>query len=294
MTRFGLDLVTVNSISKLSVKDNFDLARQSKHSFAPTISKAMLSVTNLSNTHGGADKASRSNQDLWICGYDSSVEGSAMARLEKIIGGLRNLTMVDEEAWNTYSQASAAILQTAEDGLDKVPFLFNHPGSNALALKLEEAVLAMGEGARETPMSEWHGRGIAVADDGSLAATGQPLRYGGGLITTAKPQWVNRNGTTAVGHTDGTPRAVTKSQRTHGVASAMRLRGGGPNEGPGWWRRTERSREEAVGRCGRSLGQTRGERASSRRPARWMGIRHDLTEIGAVPAESGSSTAGAP
>ena len=126
MTRFGLDLVTVNSISKLSVKDNFDLARQSKHSFAPTISKAMLAVTNLSNTHVGADKASRSNQDLWICGYDSSVEGSAVARLEKIIGGLRNLTMVDEEAWNTYGQASAAILQIAEDGLDKVPFLFNH------------------------------------------------------------------------------------------------------------------------------------------------------------------------
>ena len=74
MTRFGLDLVTVNSISKLSVKDNFDLARQSKHSFAPTISKAMLAVTNLSNTHVGADKASRSNQDLWICGYDSSLE----------------------------------------------------------------------------------------------------------------------------------------------------------------------------------------------------------------------------
>ena len=52
MTRFRLDLVTVNSISKLSVKDNFDLARQSKHSFAPTISKAMLAVTNLSSTHG--------------------------------------------------------------------------------------------------------------------------------------------------------------------------------------------------------------------------------------------------
>jgi hypothetical protein len=272
MTRFGLDSVTVNSLSKLSVKDNFDLARQSKHSFAPTISKAMLSVTNLSNTHGGADKASRSNQDLWICGYDSSVEGSAMARLQKIIGGLRNLTMVDEEAWNTYSQASAAILQTAEDRLDNVPFLFNHPGSNALALKLEEAVLAMGEGVRDTPMSEWHGRGIAIADDGSLAATGQPLRYGGGLITTAKPQWDNRNGTTAVGHTDGTPRAVTKSQRTHGVASAMRLRGGGPNEGPGWGDERngagKRPWEGVEGAWGRP--EEKGPRAG-RRPARGMG-----------------------
>ena len=155
-----------------------------------------------------------------------------MARLEKILGGLRNLTMVDEEAWNTYGQTSTTILQTAEDGLDEVPFMFNHPGSNALALKLEEAVLAMGEGARETPMSEWHGRGIAVADDGSLAAAGQPLRYGGGLITTARPQWVNRNGTPAVGLTDEAPCALKRSQRTHGVASAMRLRGGGPNEGP--------------------------------------------------------------
>ena len=82
--------------------------------------------------------------------------------------------------------------------------MFNHPGSNALALKLEEAVLAMGEEARETPMSGWHGRGIAIADDGSLAAASQPLRYGGGLITTARPQWVcrNANGTPAVGQAD--------------------------------------------------------------------------------------------
>ena len=72
-----------------------------------------------------------------------------MARLEKILGGLRNLTMVDDEAWITYGQASAAILQIAEDGLDKVPFLLNHPGSNALALRLEEAVLAVGEEARD-------------------------------------------------------------------------------------------------------------------------------------------------
>ena len=93
MTRFRLDLVTVNSISKLSVKDNFDLARQSKHSLAPTTSKAMLAVTNLSNTHVGADKASRSNQNLWICGYDSSVEGSAVARLEKILGGLESMVI---------------------------------------------------------------------------------------------------------------------------------------------------------------------------------------------------------
>ena len=140
--------------------------------------------------------------------------------------------MVDEEAWNKYGQTSTTIMQTAEDGLDEVPFMFNHPGSNALALKLEEAVLAMGEEARETPMSGWHGRGIAIADDGSLAAASQPLRYGGGLITTARPQWVCRNGTPAVGQADEAPCALKGSQKTHGVASAMRLRGGGPNEGP--------------------------------------------------------------
>jgi hypothetical protein len=106
-------LVTVTSISKLSVKDDFDLARQSKHSFAPTISKAMLAVTNISSTHVGADKASRINQNRWIYGYDSSVEGSAMASLEKILGGLRNLKLVDEEAWNKYDQTSTTILQTA-------------------------------------------------------------------------------------------------------------------------------------------------------------------------------------
>ena len=196
MARFSLDLVTVISISKLSVKTTSISLVSPNNSFAPTISKAMLAVTNLSSTHVGADKASRINQNRWIYGYDSSVEGSAVARLEKILGGLRNLKMVDEEAWNKYGQTSTTILQTAEDGLDEVPFMFNHPGSNALALRLEEAVLAVGEEARETPMSKWHGRGIAVADDGSLAAAGQPLRYGGGLITTARPQWVSA----AMGH----------------------------------------------------------------------------------------------
>jgi hypothetical protein len=67
---------------------------------------------------------------------------------------------------------------------------------------MEEAVLAVGEEARDPPMPEGPRQEIAVADDGSLAAAGQPLEYTGGLITTAQPQWVNRNETTAVGHTD--------------------------------------------------------------------------------------------
>ena len=72
MTRFRLDLVTVISISKLSVKTTSISLVSPNNSFAPTISKAMLAVTNLSSTLVGADKAARSNQDRWICGYDSS------------------------------------------------------------------------------------------------------------------------------------------------------------------------------------------------------------------------------
>ena len=99
------------------------------------------------------------------------------------------------------------------------------PGSKALALKMEEAVLAVGEGMRETLMSGWHGRGIALTDDDRPAAAGQPVRYGGGLITTSKPQWVNRNGSPAVGQTREAPCALKTCQKTHGVASTTRLRG---------------------------------------------------------------------
>ena len=148
--------------------------------------------------------------------------------------------MVDEEALNTFEQPISTIRQLAEVKLDKVPLVFNHPGSKALALRLEEAVLTVGEGMCETPMSKWHGRGIALTNDGGLAAAGQPVRYGGGLITTSKPQWVNRNGSSAVGQTEVTPCALKTSQETHGVASTMRLRGGGPIETPNYG--DERSR----------------------------------------------------
>ena len=141
------------------------------------------------------DKASRSNQDLWICGYDSSVEGSAVARLEKIIGGLRNLTMVDEEAWNTYGQASATILQIAEDGLDKVPFMFNHPGSNALALRLEEAVLAVGEERAKHRCQ--NGTGGESRSRTTAAWQPQVSRSDTGAASSPQP---NRNGSTAMGH----------------------------------------------------------------------------------------------
>ena len=74
----------------------------------------MLSVAKLTSTLVGADMASRSNQDRWICGYDSSKEGSAVARLEKILGGLRNLTMVGDEAW-IYVDHKSTHFSTAKD-----------------------------------------------------------------------------------------------------------------------------------------------------------------------------------
>ena len=56
MTRFRLDLVTVISISKLSVKTTSISLVSPNNSFPPTISKAMLAVTNLSSTLVRADK----------------------------------------------------------------------------------------------------------------------------------------------------------------------------------------------------------------------------------------------
>ena len=44
-----------------------------------------------------------------------------MARLKKILGGLLNLTMVGDDAWITYGQASAVIWHAAiaGDGLNR-------------------------------------------------------------------------------------------------------------------------------------------------------------------------------
>ena len=113
----------------------------------------MSAVTNLSNKHVGNNKAGRSDRNLWIYGYDASVGGSAVTRLKKIIWGLRRLTMVDEDALNTFEQPISTIRQLAEVKLDKVPLVFNHPGSKALALRLEEAVLTVGERTCETPIA---------------------------------------------------------------------------------------------------------------------------------------------
>ena len=191
----------------------------------------MSAIANMSNKHVDNIEAERSDRNLWIYGYDLSVEGPAVARLKKIIRGLRNLTMVDEEAPSTHEHPVATTRQL-EEVKGKIMFVLNHTASKALALKMEEAVLAVGDGWRETLMSKWLGRGSALTDDGRLAVEGQPIRYGGGLITTSKPQWVNHNGSPAVGKTREAPCALKTCRKTHGIASATRLRGGGPNAAP--------------------------------------------------------------
>ena len=131
--------------------------------------------------------------------------------------------MVDEEALSAHEHPVATVRQL-EEVKGEIMFMLNHPASKALALKVEEAVLAVGDGLRETLMSKWHGRGTALTNDGRLAATGQPVRYGGGLITTSRPQWVNHNGSPAVGQTREAPCTLKTCQKTHGVASTTRLR----------------------------------------------------------------------
>ena len=191
----------------------------------------MVSITNSTITYDEADEAARINQDLWIVGYDTEREGSAVSRLKKILGGLQNLSMVGDDAWTKYIQASSAIMHAAiaEDVLDEVPSWLYHPGGNALA-EVEEVWLAVGEKARDPSMPEWPGQEVAVADDSSLVAVEQLLEYTGDLITKAQPQWANRKGATAMGQADGGPCVLKQSRRTHGITSVTRLRGGGGNE----------------------------------------------------------------
>jgi hypothetical protein len=169
----------------------------------------MAPIANSASKRDGADEAARSNQDLWIVGYETGAEGSAVSRLKKILWGLRNLTMVGDNAWNNYIRDSSAIMQDAiaEDVLAEVPsWLYNQEG-NALA-EVEEAWLAVGEKARDPSVPEWPGQEVAVADDSSLAAVEQLLDYTSNLITKAQPQWANRKGATAMGQADGGPCAL--------------------------------------------------------------------------------------
>ena len=95
----------------------------------------MSAIANMSNKHVDNIKAERSDRNLWIYGYDLSVEGPAVARLKKIIRGLRNLTMVDEEAPSTHEHPVATVRQL-EEVKGKIMFVLNHTASKALALKM--------------------------------------------------------------------------------------------------------------------------------------------------------------
>ena len=96
----------------------------------------MPAITNLSDKHVDDMKAGRSDRNLWIYGYDLSVdeEGPAVARLKKIIRGLRDLTMVDEEALSAHLHPVATVRQL-EEVKGKIMFMLNRPASKALALK---------------------------------------------------------------------------------------------------------------------------------------------------------------
>ena len=80
-----------------------------------------------------------------------------MSRLKKVLGGTLNLTSVGDDAWITYGRALAVILHAAiaGDGLDQVPFLLNSPKDTTLARILDEALLAVGEEARNLSLPEW-------------------------------------------------------------------------------------------------------------------------------------------
>jgi hypothetical protein len=190
----------------------------------------MSTITNLSNEHVGNTKAECSDRNLWILGYDLGVEvdGPALARSEKIIRGLRDLTMVVEDTLRAHEHPVAKVKQL-EDVKVKITFMLNHP-SKTLALEVEEAMLAMRDGLLVTMRSNRHGHGTALTNDGWLAEAAPRVKYGGNLITTSRPQWGNRNGSPAVGLTREAPCTLETYQKTHGVASATRLRGGGPKE----------------------------------------------------------------
>ena len=57
------------------------------------IKSKMASIANSTCKNNVTDEAARSN---WIVGYETGEEGSTVTRLEKILWGLRNLTMVGD------------------------------------------------------------------------------------------------------------------------------------------------------------------------------------------------------
>ena len=227
----------------------------------PQHQKQMASIANSASKRNVADEAARSN---WIVGYETGAEGSTVTRLEKILWGLRNLTMVGDNAWNNYIRGSAAIMQDAiaEDVLAKVPPELYSQEDNALA-EVEEAWLAVGEEARDPAAPDWPGQEVAVANGGSLAAIKQLLDHMSNLATKAQPQQDYHNGSTAMGQAGGGPCALKRSLEAHGITSVTRLRGGG---GTGD-RRQEDKYQRVTGSAGkrRMVWEPEAERKRQRR-----------------------------
>ena len=221
----------------------------------------MASIANSTCKDSVTDEAARSN---WIVGYETGEEGSTVTRLEKILWGLRNLTMVGDNAWENYIRGSAAIMQDAiaEDGLAKVqPELYSQE-DKALA-EVEEAWLAVGEEARDPAAPDWPGQEVAAAYGGSLASIERLLDHMSNIATKAQPQQDYHNGSTAVGQAGGGPCALKRSLEAHGITSLTRLRGGG---GTGDRRREDELRR-GTGSAGkrRMVGEPEAERKRQRR-----------------------------
>ena len=85
--------------------------------------KSMVSIKDSTITPNEADEAAHIDQHLWIVGYETEREGCAVSRLKKILRGMKNLSMVGDDAWNKYIQDASAIMHAAisEDVLDTVP-----------------------------------------------------------------------------------------------------------------------------------------------------------------------------
>ena len=225
------------------------------------IKSKMASIANSTCKNSVTDEAARSN---WIVGYETGEEGSTVTRLEKILWGLRNLTMVGDNAWENYIRGSAAIMQDAiaEDGLAKVqPELYSQE-DKALA-EVEEAWLAVGEEARDPAAPDWPGQEVAAAYGGSLASIERLLDHMSNIATKAQPQQDYHNGSTAVGQAGGGPCALKRSLEAHGITSLTRLRGGG---GTGDRRREDEFRR-GTGSAGkrRMVGEPEAERKRQRR-----------------------------
>ena len=169
----------------------------------------MAPIANSASKRDVASEMARSN---WIVGYETGAEGSKVTRLKKILWGLRNLTMVGDDAWNNYIRSSAVIMQNAitEDVLASAPSELYIQEDNALA-EVEEAWRAVGEEARDPAAPDWPGQDVAVANDGSLAAVEQLLDLMSNLVTETQPQQDYRNGSTAMGQAGGGPRNSSKA-----------------------------------------------------------------------------------